>query len=336
MILTFKIKHGMDFSRELALARKVAEFAIKTRSRSSADVKHIGLKSAIANQILKKYSCNKRAKKVRRVPLTIPNQSIKVDKERRELSISCLKLNLNYEFRNDFEKVNQIEINEDYACVSVSIPEPEQMVVQGAIGVDRNTTSHCVVIANPQTGKVWKLGKSAEHIHKKCSKLRQRFQKAGKYKKLKQVKSRERNIIKDMNHKISKKIVEVAKENNCGIRLEELKGIRNNKKHSRSFRYSLNSWSFYQQQMFVDYKAKLQGVPTSYDEPAYTSQVCSRCGLLGIRNGKEFKCHSCGHVDHADPNAAFNIALGPECMSRLNADRDAFNGSTDAPREATA
>jgi putative transposase len=65
MILTYKVKHNQNLSVELEKGKQVALFALKTKSRSSKDVKHIGLKSAIANQILKKYSSNKKLKRIK-------------------------------------------------------------------------------------------------------------------------------------------------------------------------------------------------------------------------------------------------------------------------------
>jgi putative transposase len=159
MILTFNIKHNRDFSIELKKAKQIAEFAVKTHTLSSKDVKHFGLKSIIANQILRKYSRNKKIKDVKSVELTIPNQGIHVDKEKQEIYIPSLKLTLPYIFRNDFEKVNQIEISDKYAHVSVSVPDKPAIEPQTWLGVDRNTTGHIAVVANPQTGKVWKLGK---------------------------------------------------------------------------------------------------------------------------------------------------------------------------------
>ncbi|MHA2060266.1 MAG: RNA-guided endonuclease TnpB family protein, partial [Candidatus Ranarchaeia archaeon] len=177
MILTFKVKHHRDFSHELCLARKIAEFALKSRSQTSKDVKHIGLKSMIANQILRKYSRNRKAKKVTRVVLTIPNQGIKVDKVQRKIWVPCIKLLISFHFRTDFEKINQIELNGTFAMVSVTINEPKERNVEGFIGVDRNTTGHVAVVGNPTTGKVWKLGKKAQHIHTKYKNLRRIFQK---------------------------------------------------------------------------------------------------------------------------------------------------------------
>ena len=144
--------------------------------------------------------------------------------------------------------------------------------------MDRNTTGHIAVVGNPDTGKILKLGKEALHIHTKYKNMRKKLQKKGKYGVVKRIKNRESRIIRDINHNISKAIVENAKENNAGIKLEKLEGIRDNRRHSRKFNYSLHSWSFYQLQMFIEYKAKLCGIPLTYVEPRNTSKDCSRCG----------------------------------------------------------
>jgi transposase, IS605 OrfB family, central region len=261
MILTFNVKHNRDFTDELKKARRVAEFAVRTHTLSSKDVKHFGLKSIIANQILRKYSRNKKIKKVGHVNLTIPNQGIRVDREKQEIYIPSLKLTLPYSFRNDFEKVNQIEVDEQYAHVSVTIPEKPVIQPQTWLGVDRNATGHIAVVANPQTGKVWKLGKKAEHIHMKYREIRRKLQKVRKYRLLKRIKDRESRIIRDLNHKVSRKIVEIAKKDNAGIKLEELGGIRNNKKHTKSFSYGLHSWSFHQLENSLSIRLSWKGYP---------------------------------------------------------------------------
>ena len=165
MILTFKVRHGKDLTIELQKATQIAEFALKTKARSSKDVKQFGLKSAIANQVLRKYSCNRKLKRVGSVKLTVPSQSVRV--EEAQLQIPCLKLSLPVTFRGDFCKVNQIELDREYAYVSVTLPEPPLKHVSNWIGVDRNATGHVAVAANPASGKVWKLGKSAKHVHEK-------------------------------------------------------------------------------------------------------------------------------------------------------------------------
>jgi putative transposase len=337
MILTFKLRHNRDLNVELVKAREVAEFALTSDSYSSAVVKHIGLKSAIACQILKKYVRNKNIKAIRHVMLTIPGQQVKMVGT--ELCVPCLKLHLDISHMSKFEKVNQIECDGDFAYVTVTVPEKPSYEPTGFIGIDRNTTGHVAVAANPETGKVWKLGSSCQHIHKKYKDIRRSLQKQGRYKEVKNIKQRESQIVRDQNHKIARKIIDIAVQNACGIKMEQLDGIRDNRKQAKSFRYSLHSWSFYQLQKFIEYKAKLNGVTVTYVDPAYTSQQCSRCGLIGNRNGKVFSCPACGHVDHADANASFNIALRHplvEGSGRLHQDRDWCKGRIDTPQEALA
>lgn len=120
MILTYKVRHGQDYGEELRMAKQVANYAVRHRTFSSKDVKHIGLKSMIANQILRKYGRSKTIKKVHRVNLVVPSQGIKADHEKRTITVPCLKMVLSYRFP-EFEKVNQIDVDDEYAYISVTI-----------------------------------------------------------------------------------------------------------------------------------------------------------------------------------------------------------------------
>ena len=364
MILTYKILHNRDFATELHKAIKVAKYAISHKNcRTTKSVKHLGLKACISNQILKKYGGNKKIKNIHSVKLTINGYFIKVNQEKREINIPSLKLKLNYFFPNNFIKLNQIEIDNKYCYISVEIKDNKEVISINSIGVDRNTTGSCAVVAIPSTGKVIKLGKKAFHIHRKYKKIRQMLQKVNAKKMLKKIRKREKNIIKDINHKISKKIVEIAKNNSCNIKLEDLSGIRKNSKggknnrkgkNGESFKSSINTWEFYQLQTMIEYKSKICGIKVIYIDPKFTSQKCSKCGLIGNRNKKEFVCQHCGHVDHADSNAAFNIAASlelskqknnkavkivetalNECNGQLALESDNAKGNTDIPQLET-
>lgn len=313
MILTTKVKHNRDFSEELKKAVLVARFAIANRDKQSTKyVKHFGLNSAVSNQILRKYARNEKCKSVKKVKLTVSRFFTRMIDNK--LWIPCLKLLVDSASRFDYVKINQVEIDDTYCYISGTVREKEQLKVKDYIGVDLNTTGHCAVAGNPDTGKVFKLGKQSEYTHKKYKTLRMKLQRQRKHKVVKKIKNRESRIVRDINHKVSKKLVSIAMEAHKGIKLEKLEGIRKNKKQKKSFKYALHSWSFYQLNKMIEYKAQLAGIPVIYVDPAYTSKTCSRCGLIGARNDKKFKC-SCGHVDHADVNASFNIALRPQIES---------------------
>ena len=320
MLLTFKVQHDFDFSEELQKAHLVAEFAIKTKSRSSKDVAHIGLKSTIANQVLKKYASNKKVKQVRRVKLGIPGQGIKFKDA--EVSVSCLGVKFAFTPHRAVDSIKSMEVDSEVFYVTCEVPEVSTVPTSQWIGVDLNTTGHCAVAANPATGKVIKLGKKAQHTRSKYRAIRKKLQRKGKFRCLKKIKDREQRILTNLDHQISRKLVDTAREAGAGIRMENLSGIRDRAKTSKSFKASLHSWSFNRLQTFVAYKAKLLGVPFELVDPAFTSQADSRTGLLGTRTGKLFVAAN-GAVSHADVNSAFNIAAASLDVERLRADRDA-------------
>jgi len=308
VIKTFKIKHNKDLKDMLKKAHQVALFVLehKRDKITTKHVKHFGLKSVISKAIIRKYLNNKKLKGIKSVKLTINDSNALILKDKL-FRVPCLDLSFDLSYLNSFEKVHQIELDETYCFISVSFKEESQYTPQTRIGVDRNVNGHCVVACCPETGKVYKLGKKAKHTHTKYKNIRKRLQTDNKFNHLKKIKNKESRIVRDLNHKISFKLVKEAQKQKAVLVLEDLKGIRQTKKKRKSFHYSLNSWSFYQLQQFIGYKAKLLGVPIVYIDSRYTSQECSRCGLIGERKDKVFKC-SCGHVEHADSNAGFTIA----------------------------
>jgi IS605 OrfB family transposase len=127
---------------------------------------------------------------------------------------------------------------------------------------------------------------------------------------LRRLSGREQRFASNENHRISKQIVELAKRTERGIAVEELTGIRTRVRLRRKQRDDLHSWSFFQLQSYIAYKAQLHGVPVVQVDPRYTSQRCACCGHVAKANRPNqatFQCVECGFAAHADTNAAKNI-----------------------------
>jgi IS605 OrfB family transposase len=128
---------------------------------------------------------------------------------------------------------------------------------------------------------------------------------------LRRLSGKEARFARDVNHQISKQLVEEAKRTARGIALEDLQGIRGRVRLRRSQRDSLHSWSFHQLRTFIEYKARLLGVPVVQVDPRYTSQTCAVCGHVDRANRPSqavFSCVACGHAASADHNAAVNVS----------------------------
>lgn len=126
--------------------------------------------------------------------------------------------------------------------------------------------------------------------------------------KLQKISGKENRFVRDVNHCISKKIVNTT---DTVFALENLKNIRNNvKSYNKKLNYMIGNWSFRQLQSFVNYKAERLGKTVVYVKPNYTSQQCSKCSHTEKDNrvGNIFKCKSCSFELDADLNASRNIA----------------------------
>ncbi|WP_199035687.1 RNA-guided endonuclease InsQ/TnpB family protein [Glycomyces salinus] len=203
---------------------------------------------------------------------------------------------------------------EFYLAATCEVPEAAMNdQPSGWLGVDLGIVN----IATTSDGRV-RSSRGRNRQRKREAELRAKLQAKGTKaaKRLLKIRRRkEQRRTKDVNHRVSKRIVAEAERTGHGIALEELKGLRERVRLRKPQRAAIHSWPFAQLAAFIAYKAKRAGVPVVFVDPAYTSQECSYCHHVDKRNRPNqavFRCRSCGVVAHADRNASRNIAARGE------------------------
>jgi putative transposase len=188
-------------------------------------------------------------------------------------------------------------------------PDTDVIEPDAFLGVDLGIAN----IATTSDG-VKHAGKGLNAVRHRNRELRRRLQaKQTKSAKrlLKRRRRKEARFARDVDHVISKSIVTEAERTGRGIALEELSGIRDRVRLRKPQRVTLHSWSFHRLGSFIAYKAARAGLPVVHVDPRHTSQGCSACGHIDRQNRPDqetFRCTSCGFAEHADVNAARNIA----------------------------
>jgi IS605 OrfB family transposase len=97
------------------------------------------------------------------------------------------------------------------------------------------------------------------NIKGKYKKLKRDLQRKGtksSKKKLKILSGKENRFVRDVNHCISKKIVNT---NYQVFAIENLKNIRNKKRYNKTLNYMIGNWSFNMFKLFLEYKALRKG-----------------------------------------------------------------------------
>lgn len=198
-----------------------------------------------------------------------------------------------------------------YLLLVVEVPNGKTFEPEGVIGIDLGIAN----IAVDSTGEIFS-GAQVNGIRARHRRLRRKLQKKrskSANRLLKKRRRKEQRFARDVNHQISRKIVEKAKGTQSVIALENLKGIRERteKTVKKAQRSKHVSWSFYQLRQFIDYKAVIAGVPVVFVDPRNTSRTCPECGLVDKKNRPtrdDFHCQCCGYAAPADNVAARNIA----------------------------
>uniref|UniRef100_A0A6M3KU14 Putative transposase n=1 Tax=viral metagenome TaxID=1070528 RepID=A0A6M3KU14_9ZZZZ len=201
-----------------------------------------------------------------------------------------------------FIRKNKVFLN---IVFSKDISDPA--ITGKVVGIDRGIKKIAVTSENQffNGGKIKRVSKRYEKIR---GVLQSRGSKSAK-RHLRKISKKENRFRTDVNHVITKRIVEFL-DSGVVIALEKLTGLRQNVRLRKKQRKDLHKWSFFQFEQFLTYKANAMGITIEYVDARYTSQKCSACGHTSRSNRQSqavFKCKHCGFSLNSDLNASRNI-----------------------------
>ena len=193
------------------------------------------------------------------------------------------------------------------------IPESMDSDICNIVGVDRGI-NFVVATYNSKHKSGFVSGKIIKQKRAKYKQLRKELQQrqtSSARRKLKSIGQRENRWMQDVNHCVSKALVENNPKHTLFV-LEDLSGIRSATEHvCRKNRYVSVSWSFYDLEQKLKYKAALNESSVINVDPRYTSQCCPICGHTEKSNRNKhlhiFKCKCCGYTSNDDRIGAMNL-----------------------------
>lgn len=202
-----------------------------------------------------------------------------------------------------------------HIAVTKKIEKPD-FTPKHVVGIDRGLRQ-LLTIYDEQGQTAFVNGKQIlqKRRHYQC--LRQRLQskntKSAK-RRLEAIGQRESRWMNDVNHCLSKTLV-----NHYGsetiFTLEDLTNVTFDtvSRCAKKNRYEHMSWSFYDFEQKLIYKAIASGSQVISCDAHYTSQRCPKCGLIDSKNRNkakhEFCCQSCSYRTNDDRVGAMNIQI---------------------------
>ena len=182
------------------------------------------------------------------------------------------------------------------------------------IGIDRGLRQ--IVTCYDEKGKtLFKNGKQIAKKRNHYKQLRRHLQltntKSSK-RRIRKIGQRENRWMSDYNHCLSKTLVEKYGTDSLFV-LEDLTDVTFNTVNNckREGRYEHCSWSFYDLEQKLTYKAHLNHSEVIKVDAYCTSQRCPKCGRINKENRKHnlhlYICDKCGYKSNDDRIGAMNI-----------------------------
>ena len=205
--------------------------------------------------------------------------------------------------------------------------------VTNIVGIDRGI--NFVVTTYDSKGKSKFIkGRSIKHRRKHFKNLREKLQRkhtAAARRRLKRIGKRENRWMNDVNHCISKALIQQNPQNTLFV-FEDLTNIKEaSKQICKKERSSHMSWAYYDLEKKLEYKAREKQDAVIKVDPSYTSQRCPICSHTekSNRNKKKhtFICKSCGYTSNDDRIGAMNLYyLGKRILEKIKRDNVPLDG----------
>jgi len=197
--------------------------------------------------------------------------------------------------------------------VTYEIKELVKTEVSNVVGIDRGI--RFIATTYDSKGKTCFYDgntiKQKRGHYKALRKQLQQVRTPSSRRRLKAIGQRENRWMQDVNHCISKALVESNPDGTLFV-LEDLTGIRSaTEKVLVKDRYVSVSWSYYDLEQKLTYKAFKNHQLVEKVNPAYTSQTCPKCGHTEKANRDKhnhiFCCKACNYKSNDDRIGAMNL-----------------------------